>query len=223
MSYVNKRQYFDKRFRAWDKFQKKYVFTGFHVMGEVTCFGMIDQIISETYEERMKVMGHSGSLFAWNDFILEQFTGMFDTTTWDELSEEERKYLKEDEWKGKEIYEGDIAEYSKKAELCVAEGCGEKIEYGKNYCSRCGTKVDPSYFKTVAIVTFTKGGFAYSHFQPEDYERYQNDPSQLSFYTWQFSIAESFLRKVKVIGNIHENPDLVPELLLKWYNYEEIS
>jgi hypothetical protein len=36
------------KFRAWDKFQQTYVFSGFHICGEVTCFGGMEQEISNT-------------------------------------------------------------------------------------------------------------------------------------------------------------------------------
>ena len=46
------------KFRAWDKFQQTYVFSGFHICGEVTCFGGMEQEISITWEERSAQMGY---------------------------------------------------------------------------------------------------------------------------------------------------------------------
>jgi len=66
------------KFRAWDSFQNKYVAEGFHVIGEVTVFGIIDQIVHATFKERCEKMGHDGSLFCYNDFIIEQCTGLKD-------------------------------------------------------------------------------------------------------------------------------------------------
>ena len=66
------------KFRMWDKFQKKYVFEGFHVCGEVTCVGGMEIVISETWEKRKKALGYETSLEAWNDFEIEQFTGATD-------------------------------------------------------------------------------------------------------------------------------------------------
>lgn len=67
------------KFRAWDKLQNKYVFTGFHVIGEVTVFDGIGLVIQDTMEERREKFGHQGSIEAWDDFIIEQFTGLKDS------------------------------------------------------------------------------------------------------------------------------------------------
>ena len=49
------------------------------------------------------------------DVVLEQFTGLHDSTKWEDLTEDERKQWTADgnlpsEWKGRRIYEGDILE-----------------------------------------------------------------------------------------------------------------
>lgn len=76
------------KFRAWDEFQKKYVFTGFHICGEVTAFGGMESVIYETWKERSAALGYTSTIEAWNDFEFEQFTGVLDSN-------------------GKEIYESD--------------------------------------------------------------------------------------------------------------------
>ena len=59
---------------------------------------------------------------AWrteSEYILEQFTGLHDSTTWEELTEQERKDWTgkgnfPSEWKGREIYEGDVVKWEDK-------------------------------------------------------------------------------------------------------------
>ena len=51
------------------------------------------------------------------EYIPMQFTGLYDSTKWEELTESEREAWVMDgnmpsEWKGKEIYESDILEFS---------------------------------------------------------------------------------------------------------------
>lgn len=90
------------KFRAWDSRNKKWLWPypeGFNILVEVTAFQIIQQV-------------DTGRL---NDIDIVQFTGFRDGTKWTELTEEERiKWVRDgnmpSQWKGKDIYEGDIVE-----------------------------------------------------------------------------------------------------------------
>lgn len=84
------------KFRACDKFQKKYVFTGFHICGEVSAFGGMESVIYETWKERSEALGYSSTIEAWDDFEFEQFTGMVDVNKKDIYESDILKSIKDD-------------------------------------------------------------------------------------------------------------------------------
>lgn len=138
------------KFRAWDSFQKKYVFEGFNVIGEITCFDGIGQIIQETWKERSEKQRYETSLLAFNDFELEQYTGLRDKNR-------------------REIYEGDIVK------IVTENGF-------LNHWMAIGEKY---------VVEYEKYGFS-------PFTEYDSDCCQYLMPEW-----------CEVIGNIHENPELL--------------
>jgi len=94
-------------FRAWDTLTKKWIAKDFTILGEVTCFDIIGQYL------RDNLCGKETTLARLEDVIIQQWTGAYDNTTWEELSEQERDRWTIDgnmpsEWHGKRMYKGDI-------------------------------------------------------------------------------------------------------------------
>lgn len=108
-----------------------------------------------------------------------RFTGLTDTTKWDELTEEEQKFwLKNhtaEEWTGKFIFEGDIVRGVGLASFRV--GVIVWVEKIASFCFRYKWRSDPV----------------------------NQDWSSASWYLDQCTDTTS----VKIIGNIYDNPELL--------------
>jgi len=65
-------------FRIWDKFQNKFIYKDAGIIGEFTCFGLMEVTIDQTWEERSKAQGYTNTIEAWNDFEFDWFSGETD-------------------------------------------------------------------------------------------------------------------------------------------------
>lgn len=108
------------KFRAWDKKNKamrnvwglNWSFSGDKLQSVIA----VDPVINGEY------------ILKNDDFELMQFTGLFDATQWGDLSEKEQlgfvtdgKGYTSDDWRGKEIYEGDIVKVNKEVAESISE------------------------------------------------------------------------------------------------------
>lgn len=116
--------------------------------------------------------------FVDSDWTVEQFTGIYDSTTWKELTEQEREEWVQwgnmpSEWKGKMIFEGDIVSY------------------------RSGETVDVQYKEKEVSRVYGQGDVGIDRFVGFEFSGYYGDTQD-----------------IKVIGNIHQNPELLENIEL---------
>lgn len=110
------------KFRGWNKKTKTYV-----DLKKITPLAL-----DSTLEQ-------DGLFLPFSDhIILEQFTGLHDGTEWEQLTEGERAKWTRDgnfpsEWKGKEIYEGDVVEADNGVNPIVVGG----VQMGKHNGAWC--------------------------------------------------------------------------------------
>lgn len=97
----------------------------------------IEEVFQITYlgDNDIKVEAECLGGYVGSDFIIMQSTGLYDSTKFEDLSEEEQKEWLEsgktaDEWQGREIFEGDIVEHLdfnsneiSKSEVRILKGC----------------------------------------------------------------------------------------------------
>ena len=114
-----------------------------------------------------------------------QFTGLYDSTTWEELTPEEQDYFlhqpdgwenMEDVWHGKPIYAGDIISYISPDDL----HCVGVVRFGN--------------YGNLSLDT----GFFVEWFKPFAASWMRQD---IRFWT--------IARETRIIGNIHDNPELL--------------
>lgn len=146
----------DIRFRAWDLNENEYIPWEHLIMIRYN-----QDFFKDNSKTKKNIV-----LSALTDpyIILEQFTGLYDSTTWEQLTESEREDWTRSgnmpsKWKGKPIYEGDIINF---------KSATNEVRYMP---------------EAAAFERFTKNG-----------------PAVLN---------DIIAKKLKIIGNIHENADLL--------------
>ena len=77
----------------------------------------------------------------------------------------------------------------------------EEVECNQSFCPNCGKKIKPELFETTAKIFFRNGRFYFEH-KESGYD-----------WAWQTFTAECYIKSIEVIGNIHENPELLKETL----------
>lgn len=161
----------------------------------------IEEIQLEPTEDdpQGEFIGEKGIWCGIHEAVLMQYTGLHDNTPWEELSENgKEKFLsdwnyskdrqnKKEDWKGKEIYEGDIIsfthnKYIRDEENGLLGGAGKIEEYTRNYAVEF-------------VNTYCTYGL-----------RARN--KSIHFMLSQATINT---RNARVIGNIYDNPELLKE------------
>lgn len=120
-----------------------------------------------------------------NKETVGQFTGLYDSTKWESLTEEEKnnflsKGNKQKDWKGREVYEGDIISVYKDITETYSRG---NIEQGTL----------ETWEEVVSNIDIPIGVVKYidSSFTLEEY------------------YLDTLKEDLEVIGNIHDNPELL--------------
>lgn len=105
---------------------------------------------------------------------------------------------------GREIYEGDIVEYYSTDTYCINPDCEPQVRgYGLRLCKRIKTVMfDEGVF--YADNTFVTVPLAHEGIQVEDIDELKNDP-YFDANGYDLDDVIGF----EVIGNIHDNPDLI--------------
>lgn len=159
------------KFRAWDKRHKKMFCEFWFGTEEFCAFGINKTLRKYQEDPNWEVM---------------QFSGLHDTTKWEELTEKERaQWTKTGNfpsgWKGREIYEGDI--------VC----------YGQpEHCKTLGAQ---SLFKGIVFYDADYGAYRVEIFM-------QLFPNDKSFFMAK-SILPIMNNQHTIIGNIHQHPEIL--------------
>jgi len=158
------------KFRAWDEINKTMIYPDF--------------------PENLRGLTSADILKRWSPEWIMQYTGLKDSTKWEELTKEEQQAWldsgkTEKEWSGKEIYSGDIV----KAYHYEFKEKNIGIVIYKDFCYQ------------LKQLKQSKQALEHGYI---DCIRYWSDGS----HDW-YSMEQYEKEDLEVIGNIHENPELL--------------
>lgn len=127
------------------------------------------------------------TLLADSNFIFMQYTGLKDSTKWDQLTDQERQGWidsgkTKEEWKGKEIYEGDLLQVE-----------GESGNYN----------IFEVFYHDNDCIGGQNIGFCINRMHPQG--------NSAGGYGRKFTPDSIRDNNLIVCGNVHENPELIKE------------
>jgi len=161
-----------------------------------------------------------------SEISLCQFTGLYDCTKWEELSEKNRSVVKKEEWNGFPIYEGDILKIRRPFRLT-------QTHYGNNIPQGSYTEpLEPAIKEEFLSVSFHGGCFvigdpslgdllcwqlgsydkesAIELFRSAEWEGEDGDLAYL-LDNYKFDSEKELLNSLgtRVVGNIYQTPELL--------------
>jgi hypothetical protein len=101
------------KFRAWDKNRKKMIYPNRGTKYCVSFDGEVEELRPELTPHNCSNINWRPAYFIPINCVLMQFTGLHDSTQWEDLKSKEQKVWLDsgktkEQWIGKEIYEEDI-------------------------------------------------------------------------------------------------------------------
>lgn len=156
---------------------------------------------------RDKIFGYERLNKRWEWMVMQLNPDIGERWTEGVLSDAQYKhdqFIGKSDKNSKEIYVNDIVNYAVQRKLCPV--CSSKeVESDlrisiSQFCPNCGKRTVYKDFITRATVIFEDSSYAY-----------KSDVTEDTYQSWPIHSAATHLEWVEVIGNIHENPSLIPK------------